>query len=568
MLRGHIDTATRQRIVGWVQDIEDPQTPVSLLITANDELAARVLANGYRADLELAQIGDGRHGFDATLRHGVAPRERCTLAVLREDTGEHCPGSPVELEFSRRFDQAMQADFSALLTACETEDELRRRLEFLARQTDRLLQLLADRRSRRSERQARRHFKWRWSPALQAGGGDGPTPPAPLPLRALVIDETMPAPGRDAGSKAVLSHMRSLQRLGYEVTIALADMAPAADAAALDTLGIGCCTLPWHASVEEVLKRESGSFDLIYLHRVSMAARYAALVRHHQPRARLVYSVADLHHLRLARQAAVEQRPELLALSRRLRGAEFSAALSADAVITHSTHEAELLRQHVPAARVHVVPWSVPPSPTPVPFAERRGVAFIAHYAHPPNVDAALWLVEEIMPLVRRRDPTLECLLAGSAMPAELRRERSGVVPLGDVTELREVFDRVRLTVAPLAYGAGVKGKVLDSLAGGVPCVCSPIAAEGLELPAKLRTLVAADAPGLAGLIVRLHEDAALSAECRDAGLAYVATHLSEDRLDLLMREVTGLTAMFPAVSSEQAHSPAQPERAVPPAGG
>jgi O-antigen biosynthesis protein len=116
---------------------------------------------------------------------------------------------------------------------------------------------------------------------------------------------------------------------------------------------------------------------------------------------------------------------------------------------------------------------------------ERQGIALIAGYQHPPNVDAALWLVREILPLVWQHDPAIGCLLVGSRMPEELRQlSRKGVIPLGQ--GLDGIFDRVRLTVAPLRYGAGIKGKVIDSLAAGVPCIGTPIAAEGLDLPPLL----------------------------------------------------------------------------------
>jgi autotransporter passenger strand-loop-strand repeat protein len=117
-------------------------------------------------------------------------------------------------------------------------------------------------------------------------------------------------------------------------------------------------------------------------------------------RLRIVYSVADLHHVRLERQAAVEARPELLAVSRRARLEECVAAWSADAVITHSADEVDLLRRLVPEASVYRVPWQVPQRATSVPFAMRGGVAFVGSYAHAPNVDAACWLVEAVMPLV------------------------------------------------------------------------------------------------------------------------------------------------------------------------
>ena len=293
-----------------------------------------------------------------------------------------------------------------------------------------------------------------------------------------------------------------------------------------------------------MLKRQRGTFALVYLHRVSTAGQYAMLVRNHQPKARLIYSVADLHHVRLARQAEVEGRPELAAAGVQMRLRELTTAWLSDAVITHSTSEAALLRQHVAPARVHVVPWGVAASPTTVPFIERRGMAFIGGYGHKPNVDAALWLIDAILPEVEEKGEAIRCLLVGSEMPEVLQGlHRHNVDPVGHVPDLATVFDRVRLTVAPLAFGAGVKGKVLDSLAAGVPCVCTPAAAEGLDLPPILLDLVASSASDIAQTIQRLHEDDALNRACSEAGLAYIRAVASEARVDDLMRSAAGMMA-------------------------
>ena len=75
------------------------------------------------------------------------------------------------------------------------------------------------------------------------------------------------------------------------------------------------------------------------------------------------------------------------------------------------------------------------------------------------------------------------------------------------MADLTTVFDRVRLTVAPLGFGAGIKGKVLESFAAGTPCVMSPVAAEGLSLPADLERLVGKTNQQLADLICELHAD-------------------------------------------------------------
>jgi glycosyltransferase involved in cell wall biosynthesis len=534
-LEGSVDCAMRTRVEGWARDPASPHTPVTLLISADGMLLARVLADRLRADLRQAGIGDGRHSFSVAIE-GLAARDRHLIAVQREDDGAHLRGSPVLLTPLEQFDEAFRGHCAAVLADATDDASVHVRLAFLAGQAEALLKLQAERRGQQSEREKLRQVKWRWT------GSDGAIPAAGATLRprALIIDQWMPVPSRDAGSNAILSHIHALQQLGFEVTFAAADMATDRDGV-LEAAGVTSCEAPWHGSVEEVLRREANSFDLVYLHRASVAARYLGLVRFHQPKTRLVFSVADLHHLRLARQAEVEQRPQLMKSARRFQVAELQAVAAADAVITHSSHEARLILRHLPAARVHVVPWSVPTRPTAAPFAERSGVGFVSHYGHPPNLDAAQWLIDEIMPLVRAKRPDLECLLAGSNMPDELRGARPGIKALGQVKTLAEVFERVRLTVAPLTYGAGIKGKVIESLAAGIPCVCSPIAAEGLDLPPALLSLVARDASDIAANIVRLHEDAALNRTCREQGLSYVAAAFSEARINDLMRDVAGL---------------------------
>ena len=282
-------------------------------------------------------------------------------------------------------------------------------------------------------------------------------------------------------------------------------------------------------SVEEILRRQSECFDLIYLHRLSNASRYLALARDYGGRAHILYSVADLHFLRIARQGQVQGRPELTGLSSRIRQGELMAAASANAVITHSSVEAEVLRKAVRNCNVHVVPWEVPLRATAVPWSERSGVAFIGHFLHAPNPDAARFLVQHVMPRVWRTHPNIRCQLVGSSAGHAIEQlQGPRVEVIGHVLRLASVFDRVRLTVAPLRFGAGVKGKVLESLAAGVPCVTTPVAAEGIALTGELGSAVVAGPDALAAQIIRLHEDAQAAGAAARAGLELIAAHYNE----------------------------------------
>lgn len=527
-LRGHVDHLSRRQVIGWARDAAAPDSTVALVVLADGRAVGRCLADRPRDDLVAAGEGHGRHGFDFAFPDGALPTlARCTVSVRREGDGAAVPGPPLILDPITTFDTDLRRRLSQVLAEPVDAGERARRLAFLLEEVQRLRQAGAD------------DFEVIRDPGARP--------------RALVIDITLPVPNRDAGSNAILSHVRALQRLGYAVTLTPVDMV--GDAAALEAEGVRCCLSPWYASVEEVLRRHEGAFALVYLHRVDTAGRYAQLVRDTQRGARLVYSVADLHHLRTARQAAVEGRADLAAYAEHVRVLELGSARVSDAVITHSTHEAEILAAYIPWERVHIVPCAVAPRPTVVSFAARRGMAFVGGFGHRPNVDAALFLIESVMPALAAlraggSAAELPCLLAGSGMPEHLvavAAARPGVEILGRVPDLAALFDRVRLSVAPLAYGAGVKGKVLDSLAAGIPCVCTPVAAEGLDLPEPLARLVADTPAGLAEAILALHDDEGLNWACAAAGLAYIAAMNSERRVDARMRAALDLPNSGPA---------------------
>ena len=538
-MRGALDLCTRDRIAGWAYS-QGSDAPVALQVLDNGVPIARVLANESRPDLPGAGIGTGRHAFDLLIPGGLSPLTRHVIDIRRDSDGARLPGSPAVIEAAGGFGLGLEAAVAAAVAALAPGEQQERALGFLRTQSERLQQARAESDAGRVAREAARRHDRRW-------GSD----PGRAVRRALVVDSLLPQPGQSGGANAILSHMAALQRLGYAVSFAAADDM-AAGPSCLDTSGITVFKQPFYASVEEVLRRQSGCFDLVYLHRVEIAARYGPMVRQHAPQARLLYSVADLHHLRLARQAEVQDEPGLVAVSRKLRSMECAAAAAADAVLTHSNTEAALLRRLVPGAQVHCIPWSLTPQPSRPAFSKRGGVGFIGYFGHEPNVDAAIWLAETVMPLVWQRRPELECVIAGRAMPASVQNlARPGVTVLGEVADLQTVYDRVRLTVAPLRFGAGVKSKVLESFAAGLPCVMTPVAAEGIELWPDLRPLTAGSPDQVAERIVQLHEDAAANRDFASTCVSLIRSDYSEEAVSqALQTAITGGSMSHPLRSA------------------
>ncbi len=384
-----------------------------------------------------------------------------------------------------------------------------------------------------------RKFLRRWNDVLAERHNSAPFPALEaerlVTRRAVFIDITVTTPDRDAGSTVAWSHMRMLSRLGFKVGFIPADnMANIPPYTAnLQRIGIECFYAPYTGSVEQAFRRMAQiPPQLIYFHRVDCAAPYIPIARKFFPAARLVYSVADLHFLRLSRQAALDDQPDLRRRAEAVERDELAAAAAADAVIVHSAHEAAILRERVPGVRVAVVQWPCAAVTTDPELRGRAGVGFVGGYSHLPNVDAGVRLARTIMPLVRHELPGLRLRLVGAAPPASVRELASELDEVtGHVPDLARAFAGLLCTAAPLRYGAGVKGKVLTSLGLGLPCVMSEIAAEGIPLPAGLARLVCRSEAEMAERIVELHRHPELAGTLSREGLAFIRAQYTEDAI-------------------------------------
>ncbi|ESQ73898.1 glycosyltransferase [Asticcacaulis sp. AC402] len=326
--------------------------------------------------------------------------------------------------------------------------------------------------------------------------------------RVLIIDMTNPTPGEDAGSQATVNLIRAYQDLGYKVSFVPEDnfLFERDKVEALQAMGVECHYAPYDTSLGALLGRTGMMYDVVQLIRADVAAKNLSLIQRMAPRARILFLNADLHFLRLERQAQVENTPALLETAASYRKKEMHLAGACDAVLVHSTVEGDILRKEVPGARVHVLPLiETVAAPGPA-HAKRKDVMFLGGYNHPPNVDAALWLLDALWPRLAQQLPQARLLLVGSNPPDSLRaRAGDRVLVTGTVPELTPWFDQARVFVAPLRYGAGAKGKVLAALAHGVPVVATGIGAEGMGLMAGKTVFPADTAEALIAETLRLY---------------------------------------------------------------
>ena len=349
------------------------------------------------------------------------------------------------------------------------------------------------------------------------------------PKRVLLVDAVTPQPDHDSGSVRVMAMMTLLRDLGFQVSFMPENMAWVERySQALQQAGIAVLHAPRVPSLEAWLEEHGQDLDLVIVSRHYVLAPLLATLRRLCRNARLVFDTVDLHFLREEREAEVTGSEEIAARAADTRRRELALIEKSDTTLVVSAVEQELLKELLPDADVRIVSNIHRVHGRNKAFAERKDLMFVGGFQHVPNIDAAKWLVEDIFPRVRRRIPGVRLHLIGSRMPAEiLSIDSPGVRVHGFVPELEPYLEECRLSLAPLRYGAGVKGKVNQAMSHGLPVVATTCAAEGMFLEDGRDVLIADDAETFAECIVRAYSDESLWQQLSDGALDNVQRHFS-----------------------------------------
>jgi GT2 family glycosyltransferase len=361
--------------------------------------------------------------------------------------------------------------------------------------------------------------------------------------RILVIDATTPQPDQDSGSVRLMNIFRLLRDRGDAVTF-FADNRAFVEGYSepLQQLGVEVLWHPWLSDPVGWFEQNARRFDAFFVSRHYVASIYLPLVRQHAPRARFIFDTVDLHYLREQRAAALSGREDLAAIAAETRGKELRLIAGSDVSVVVSPVEQELLAREAPGAFVEVLSNVHEVFGRRRTFAERKDVMFIGGFQHPPNIDAAEWFVREIWPLVRSELPELRFHLIGSKATDEVRAlgVAEGVVFHGFVEDIEPFLDGCRLSLAPLRYGAGVKGKVNMSMSYGLPVIGTTVATEGMFVRPGLDVLVADEPAEFAARLVEAYRDESLWTQLSDNGLSNVQQHFSFEAARQALQRVLG----------------------------
>lgn len=370
-------------------------------------------------------------------------------------------------------------------------------------------------------------------------------------VRLLMIDARISTPDRDGGSLRAYNLLTILSGLGVDLTFVPsfpASFAPfestlQQDSDRLESIGVRLPTRGTTITVEEHMRAHGAEYDVVWLSGVHVASRHLGCVLAHAPLARVVFDTIDLHFLREYRGARVTGNVHRIQNALRVKRAELDVARRADCTLVVSDREQSLLERELPGVRTAVVPnvHSVPG--TDSAFHARRDLLFLGAFTFEPNVDAMSFFVGDVWPAVREAVPGARLMIVGSD-PGDIVTSLAGedVVVTGYVANLAEYFDCARVFIAPLRYGAGIKGKLLLSMSHGLPAVASPVAIEGIPVSDGHDVLVAQSPDEWVDRIRRVYNDEVLWRELSGNAQNLVCRHYSfrsaRQRLKELLRSL------------------------------
>lgn len=327
----------------------------------------------------------------------------------------------------------------------------------------------------------------------------------------LFIDDTVPTPNKDSGSVRLFEILKMVSALDYHI-IFIPNDGEKKGLYFNDLVHVGVEVLYRFPNRRFIMKRISekvSEIDFVWICKPHNNIPFEFLFRL-KPTLKRIYDTIDLHYIRMKREADLTNNVALAQESEGIKRNELEFARKADFTIAITTEEEQILKKEgiknlVVVPNIHEAYYEEKSFKT---FSERSGLIFIGGYAHKPNIDAAKWLIEDIMPNVWLINPDIEVILLGSnPSPEVLTLQSDRVFVPGFVNDVTEYFNDAKLFIAPLRFGAGMKGKIGQSLSYALPIITSDIGAEGIGLKTNENFILANSADEFIAAILKLYND-------------------------------------------------------------
>ena len=319
----------------------------------------------------------------------------------------------------------------------------------------------------------------------------------------LIVDYVLPVPGRSAGSSRLFEMIKIIREAGFNVTLIAQNGEYQKRAQSqLEEMGVETYAtdpeqlVAWNYKTKaqpipfaELFKKNRYILGIVC--RFQIASHYISVLRKYAPDLPIAVDTVDVHFSREEKKSVLYSRDPSDA--KNLKEEELSVYSKADFLITVSKADSDILARYFPSKRIVIIPLIYTPESQRISFSERKDLLFVGNFVHPPNSDALIQYCSRMLPLLRNKLPNVKTYVVGAnSLPLMEDFASHDVIITGFVPEIKYFLDRCRVNVAPLRYGAGANGKILESLATGLPVITTPVGVEGI---ADERGMIVAGSP-------------------------------------------------------------------------
>lgn len=348
----------------------------------------------------------------------------------------------------------------------------------------------------------------------------------------LMIDHYVPMFDKDAGSRTVFQYLTLFAREEYNIKFIGDNFYPFQPyTEILQQMGIEVFYgIYYDRHWKDWLKQNCKEIRYVFLNRPHISVKYIDVIREYTD-ARIIYYGHDLHFLREKREYQLTGNNKLLQSSDKWKEQELELMKKADVTYYPSYIEKQEIHAIAPDILVKVIPAYLyfNLQKPEYNFKNRKNLMFIGGFGHRPNIDAVQWLVKGIMPTLVKLLPDIKIYILGSNPPDEIKKlESDNLKVAGFVTdeELKEYYSNCRLSIVPLRYGAGIKGKVIEGMSYGIPIVTTSIGAEGI-VNAKDFLEIADESAAFAKKIADIYNDEQKLKQHSNDGYSYIKKYFS-----------------------------------------
>ena len=368
-------------------------------------------------------------------------------------------------------------------------------------------------------------------------------------MRLLIISAFFPMPDRLGGDLRfirILEFLASTHRLSFLAYSPEAQVEQYGEAAS-ERYRAGVAALGIQILQPGVrIALQACDYDAVIFPNYFHAVPWVAEVRTFQPHARVVVDNGDVAYRRFFSKAEHTGLAEDRLLAEQVKRDELTAYRAADAILTVSQEDLNVVLPEIPDVRAFIVPNIHQIPACPVGEREAARLVFIGSYLFAPNIDGVVWFARDILPLIARVRPDVRLWVVGyGPTPEVLALESEHVQVVGYVPETAPYLEKASISIAPLRYGAGVKGKIGEAMAYHLPVVTTSIGIDGFGLTPGSNVLVGDTAEAFAQQVIHLLEDPQQHTALAEAGFQFIRAHFSEEAVH---RQVRALMDALPSL--------------------